>query len=58
MSDETDRVLVSNASFVAHVDGDEVLIASGQQVRADHPVVEGREHLFDEADAAVLEKDD
>jgi hypothetical protein len=54
--EEKARALTATQSFVAEVDGESVLIVSGQRIRADHPLVEGREALFAEPEAEVIEK--
>lgn len=52
------HVLVAKEAFVATVDGVEVVVSAGQPVRADAPVVIGREFLFrpmDDLDPTVEE---
>jgi hypothetical protein len=42
-------LLVAKTSFSCHYDGRRVVIHAGEtRIRADHPIVKGREHLFSE----------
>jgi hypothetical protein len=50
------QVLVAVESFVAEVDGAPFMVQAGvTRVRKDHPVVAGREHLF-QPDSPTVEE--
>lgn len=41
-----DEILIALKTFIAHVNGKNVLVRAGQTVRLGHPLLEGRLHLF------------
>jgi hypothetical protein len=50
------QVLVAVESFACEVDGRELIVQAGiTRVRPDHPVVKGREHLFQQDGPTVEE---
>ena len=42
--------LVAREAFTAEVDGEPVMVHAGETVDSTHPLVRGREGLFDQAD--------
>ncbi len=44
-------LLRATSAFTCDLDGEPFLVHQGDVVRADHPIVEGREELFEPADA-------
>jgi CheY-like chemotaxis protein len=46
-------MLAATETFSADVDGETVVVHQGERVRSSHPVVKGREHLFEPAESRV-----
>lgn len=44
--------LVATSSFAAAVKGEEIVVREGDEIPANHPVVKGREHLFEQITTA------
>jgi hypothetical protein len=48
------QILVARETFTAEYDGAPVVVHGGvTRVRSDHPLVKGREHLFEAAESRV-----
>jgi hypothetical protein len=54
MARKADTVYVANADFACELEGQRWQIHQGESVRGDHPILKGRESLFDPAGAGVL----